>query len=89
MCTLLKMSVFVCMQCFGRDCLFGVLHSVVSLSLICPSCDAYLAPIFSTYTHIHTPLWSNKEAGMALTDIVIKSGLNSRTSAYGANNGLA
>ncbi len=83
------MSVFVCMQRLGWNCLFGVLHSVMSLSLICPLCDAYLAPIFSTYTHIHTPPWSKKDAGAALIDIVIKSGLNSRTSAYGANNELA
>lgn len=60
----------------------------MSLSLIYPLRDAYLAPIFSTYTHILTPLWSNKGAGMALIGIVIKSALNSRTSAYGANNEL-
>lgn len=77
------------MQRLGWECLFGVLHSVMSLSLIYPLCDAYLAPIFSTYTHIHTPLWSNKDAGTPLTDIVIKSGLNSRISEYRPNNELA
>lgn len=86
MCPLFKMSAFVCMQCFSHDCLFGVLHPFSSLSLIYPLCDAFLAAVFSTFAHIHTPLWSNKEAGMALIGIVIKSDPNSRTSAYGANN---
>lgn len=86
----LKMSVFACMQRLGWDCLFGVFHSVMSLSLIYPLCDAYLAPIFSTYTHAYIhPHGAKKDAGVALIDIVIKSGLNSRTSACGANNELA
>lgn len=82
------MSAFVCMQCLGLECLFGVLHSVTSLSLIYPLRDAYLAAVFSTYTHICGPLWCNKDAGMVLSGIVMKSGLNSRSSAYGANHEL-
>lgn len=84
----LMMFVFVCTLRLGLECLFGVLHSVTSLSLIYPLRDAYLAAVFSTYTHIRAPLWCNKEAGMVLIGIVIKSGLNSRSSAYGANNEL-
>lgn len=48
----LTMSAFVCMQRLGLECLFGVLYSVTSLSLIYPLRDAYLAAVFSTYTHI-------------------------------------
>lgn len=84
----LTMSAFVCMQRLGLECLFGVLHSVTSLSLIYPLRDAYLAAVFSTYTHICAPLRCNKDAGTALFGIVIKSGLNSRGSAYGANHEL-
>lgn len=82
------MSVFVCMQRLGLECLFGVLHSVTSLSLIYPLRGAYLAAVFSTYTHIHAPPQCNKDAGAVLIGVCIKSGLNSRSSAYGANNGL-
>lgn len=46
------MSVFVCMERLGLECLFGVLHSVTSLSLNYPLRDAYLAAVFSTYTHM-------------------------------------
>lgn len=52
--TFSKISV---LQRLGCDCLFGVLHSVTSLSLIYPSCDACQAPVFPCLkTHTHIPL---------------------------------
>lgn len=71
LCAPQRMSAFVCMRRHGLECLFGVLRSVTSLSLIYPLCDAYLAAAFSTYTHIRAPLRCNKDAGMALFGIVI------------------
>lgn len=49
------MSTFVCMQRLGLECLFGVLHSVTSLSLIYPFRDAYLATVFNIHTHMCSP----------------------------------
>lgn len=51
----LTMSAFVCMQRLGLECLFGVLHSVTSLSLIYPFRDAYLAAVFNIHTHMCSP----------------------------------